>query len=85
MNASQIARTLGRKGGLARAKKLSKEQRKKIASLGGRTKALSAKAQERIESNFRFAETLKLLRPAPKVKSVSHAKRPLPGVYADSK
>ena len=85
MNTRQIAKALGRKGGLARAKKLSAEQRKKIASLGGKVKAISAKANERIESNFRLAETLKLLRPAPKIKSVSHAKEPLPGVYADSK
>lgn len=85
MNISQIAKALGRKGGLARAKKLSAEQRKKIASLGGQVKSLSAKANDRIESNFRFARTMKLLRKVPKIKSVSRVNHPLPGIYASSK
>ncbi len=85
MNITQIAKALGRKGGLARARKLSAEQRKKIASKGGMVKALSAKANDRIESNFRFVETLKVLRPSPKVKSVSKIKGPLPNIYANSK
>lgn len=85
MNARQIAKALGRKGGLARAKKLSAEQRRKIASKGGMVKALSAKANDRIESNFRFAESLKILRPPPKVKSVSQIKGPLPTLYDNSK
>ncbi len=85
MNTREMAKKLGRKGGLARAKNLSAERRRSIASRGGQIKSLSYKANDRIESNFRFSESLKLLRPCPKVKSVSRVNYALPGVYADSK
>lgn len=85
MNTRQIAKALGRKGGLARAKKLSAEQRRKIAALGGEVKALSNKANDRIESNFRFARTMKLLRKTPAVISVSRINNPLPEIYVSSK
>lgn len=85
MNPRQLAQALGSRGGHARAKRLSAEQRKKIASLGGQVKALSEKANDRIESNFCFARTMKLLRKVPKIKSVSRIHHPLPGIYADSK
>lgn len=82
MNISQIAKTLGRKGGLARAKKLSAEQRKKIAARGGYVKSISAKAERRILDNLLWLDTLRELRKAPPVKSVSRISYKLPGIYA---
>ncbi len=62
MNLRQSARALGRRGGLARARSLSRQQRKKIASLGGRANALSRHAVRRIEDNFRYLEAMGALR-----------------------
>lgn len=82
MNAKQIAKALGRRGGLARSKKLSAEQRKAIASRGGHGKALNAKAAQRIVDNFIYLDVLRELRKVPQVKSVSRTSEPLPGIYA---
>ena len=62
MNFRQAARSLGRRGGQARARNLSSEERKKIASHGGRTKALSQQAGRRIETNFQYLEAIETLR-----------------------
>ena len=62
MSLRSSARLLGRRGGLKRARSLSQKQRKKIASLGGRAKALSFHAVRRVEDNFRFLEVLDALR-----------------------
>ncbi len=83
MNTRQLAKALGRRGGLARAKSLSAEQRKKIASLGGQVKALSAKAAQRIEKNFKYLKAVQGLRKLPRSKSVSRVSQPLPGIYAN--
>ncbi len=85
MNIRQIAKKMGRKGGLARAKSLSAEQRKQIASLGGRVRAISNKAVQRIEDNFIYLETLRELRKVPSVKSVSQVRHRLPGIYAKNR
>jgi len=62
MNIHQLAKTLGRRGGKARAKNLSQEQRKKIASMGGWAKALSRHAVRRVEDNFRYLEAIEALK-----------------------
>lgn len=85
MNARQIAKALGRRGGLARARRLSAERRQEIAALGGMVKALSAKAAQRIEKNFKYLEVVKQFQQAPKPKSVSRVSHPLPGIYAQDK
>jgi hypothetical protein len=64
MNLSQIAKQLGRRGGLARAKSLSLSRRKAIASLGGQARALSRHAVRRVEENFRYLEAIEALRKA---------------------
>lgn len=64
MNVRQLAQILGRQGGKTRARLLSHEQRKKIASLGGRVKALSRHAARRIEENFRYLEAIEALKKA---------------------
>ncbi len=64
MNRTAIARALGRLGGRARAKKLSSEQKKKIASMGGRVKAMARHAEQRVEDNFRYLQAVEALRKA---------------------
>jgi general stress protein YciG len=78
MNIKDIAKELGRRGGKARAKKLSPARRKEIASKGGRSKSFSRKAIQRIEDNFRYLEIIHGLRKPPKVKRVSRVNHPLP-------
>jgi hypothetical protein len=60
----QVARALGCLGGLARARALSAERRRQIASQGGRSKALSRHAARRIEENFKHLERVEALRKA---------------------
>ncbi|MBI4411209.1 MAG: hypothetical protein HY541_01845 [Deltaproteobacteria bacterium] len=82
MKMSELAKKLGRRGGLARGRRLSPRRRKEIASLGGRAKALSRHAFRRIRRNFYGWEAVKTLRKPPWVRSLSTAKGPLPGIYA---
>ena len=60
----QVARELGRRGGLARARNLTRNRRKEIASHGGRAKALSRVAASRIRDNFTYLEAVERLRPS---------------------
>ena len=85
MNVSSLARALGRRGGLARAKNLSDGQKKEIAAKGGRIKALSAKAAQRLEANFKYLKAIQELQKSPKPKSISRVDHPLPGIYAGRK
>ncbi len=64
MRIHQIAKALGRLGGLARARKLSPERRREIASQGGRSKALSRHAARRIRENFEYLKRVNALRKA---------------------
>ena len=66
MNLRQMARILGRQGGLARARNLSKAERLLIASLGGRTRSLSRHAARRIRDNFLYLMAIEQLRAAAK-------------------
>ena len=49
---------MGRRGGRARAKRLSAARRRQIASLGGRARALSLLAERRILENLRYAAAI---------------------------
>lgn len=62
MRMKSIARALGRRGGLARARKLSAERRRQIASQGGLSKALSHHASRRILENFESLKRVDALR-----------------------
>jgi hypothetical protein len=64
MELRSIARALGRRGGLARARKLSASRRREIASQGGRSKALSREASRRIRENFEYLKRMDALRKA---------------------
>lgn len=74
--------TLGRLGGIARAKRLSADHRKKIAAHGGRSRAQSLLAARRIRENFDYLNAVITLRGKPiTIKSVATYKGPLPGHY----
>jgi hypothetical protein len=82
MNARQIAGILGRRGGRSRARRLSEAEKRRIATLGGRARALSLEAARRIDANLRYAATVELLRGS--VHPIVRMKRfggPLPGIY----
>lgn len=82
MNASRIARALGRRGGRARAKRLSAAEKKRIASLGGKARLQSLQAAHRIADNLRYADAAReLRRQSSTVKRLSGFAGPLPGIY----
>jgi hypothetical protein len=82
MNAHEMARLLGRRGGRARAKRLSAEERRRIASLGGEARRRSFEAARRVITNLRYAAMMTELGGGPpdviRMKSFAG---PLPGVY----
>ncbi|HUF46421.1 MAG TPA: hypothetical protein VMM93_01335 [Vicinamibacterales bacterium] len=83
MNAHEMARTLGSRGGRARARRLPAEERKRIASLGGRARRQSLEAARRIDSNFAYAAVVGELQGGRRpVTPIKHFKGPLPGIYA---
>ena len=76
-NATNIARTLGRRGGQARALRLSSRDRKRIAAMGGKARSLSLQAERRILDNLAYAASVQQLqgRPTPvkRLKRCAHA------------
>ena len=82
MTVSELAAALGRRGGLARASRLSPERRRAIAAQGAAARKQSLEAARRIEINFRYRELVLALAPAaPRVGRVSTCRGPLPGIY----
>jgi hypothetical protein len=82
MNASEMAQALGRRGGRARARRLSAAEKKRIASLGGKARRQSLQAARRIADNLRYAAVLGDLRGQPTtVRRVRTFAGPLPGIY----
>ena len=81
MKTTTIAQLLGRRGGQARAARLSSEDRKRIAASGGRSRALSLHAERRILQNLTYAEAVKQLQggTAP-VKRLKRCRHPLPRI-----
>ena len=80
-----IAQLLGRRGGRARAKRLSLEAKKEIASLGGKARAESLQATQRIQRNFNYLKVVQTLRRRGKqikINRLKNFKGPLPGIYA---
>lgn len=65
-----------------RAKRLSAEHRKQIASLGGTSRARSLQTARRIDDNFRYAAALLTLRgTSGKVTRLNAFEGRLPGIY----
>ena len=58
----RIAQALGRRGGLARARRLSVAERSAIAALGGRARSLSHHAARRINENASYLMVMETLR-----------------------
>jgi hypothetical protein len=84
MDASKAAAALGRRGGLARARRLSADERSRIASLGGLARRRSLEAARRIEHNLEYAASVKALGGhARRVDRVHRVTGRLPGVYPD--
>ena len=81
MDPSALARALGRRGGLSRAKRLAPTDRARIASLGGHARRESLQAARRIAANFEYLAVVHELRPAPLVKRLRGCRARLPGLY----
>ncbi len=64
MTASEMAKKLGRRGGLKRAQRLSKERKQEIARSGAKARIESLRLAKRIESNFRHLAAIQELRNA---------------------
>jgi len=76
-----MARALGRRGGRARAARLSPAERTRIARLGAEARRASYDAARRIASNFGYAATIAELRGRPPVARMRNFTGPLPGIY----
>lgn len=77
-----MARALGRRGGRARAERLSAEARRRIASLGGRSRSRSLQAARRVAENLAYAAAILELRGGPaEVTRMKTFPGPLPGIY----
>jgi len=81
MDYQNIAKILGQRGGLKRAKNLSSIEKTRIARMGAKARAASLKATTRIEINFKYIESIRQLNPPPEVKSVKSTNRKLPSVH----
>ena len=82
MTVSEVAAALGRRGGRARAARLSPERRREIAAQGAAARKQSLEAERRLTINFRYAAAVAELRgAAPAVRSVATCRSPLPGIY----
>lgn len=84
MNTSKAAAALGRRGGIARARRLSADERRRIASLGGLARRRSLEAAQRIEQTLEYAAAVVTLRghvrPVARVHRVTDR---LPGLYPE--
>jgi hypothetical protein len=81
MSPHSLASMLGRRGGLARGRRLSATEKKRIASLGGRARARSLLAARRIADNFRYVATMGALQSPARVQQERACTRKLPGLY----
>jgi hypothetical protein len=82
MNSSEMARALGKKGGKARAVRLSAAERARIAALGGHARLISLHAARRVAENFRYVAVLDALQPRTKAVRLRNFAGRLPGIYA---
>jgi hypothetical protein len=83
MDTRKMAQALGRRGGRARARSLTPEQRRQIAALGGAARRRSLDAARRLAANFAYAAMVRQLRPPPAVKRMKSFSGRLPGLYPE--
>jgi hypothetical protein len=81
MDTRSMAQALGRRGGRARARNLSPDERRRIAALGGAARRRSLEAARRLTANFRYAAVVRELRPPPAVERMKSFSSRLPGLY----
>jgi len=81
MNYQDVAKVLGRRGGLKRAQNLSSNEKTRIARMGAKARVASLKASARVETNFKYLEAIWQLKPPPKVKSVKSTNSKLPSIH----
>lgn len=81
MSIRDFAKTLGRRGGLKRAQRLSPTKRKEIASTGGLARSESFKLAKRIEENFLYLEAIQEMAPPPKVQFLKTPRNKLPDIH----
>jgi hypothetical protein len=81
MDISSMARALGRRGGRARARRLSPREKIRIARLGARARLQSLRASRRIADNARYAAAMRDLGPVPAIRRLKTFAGPLPGIY----
>ena len=82
MKTSDMAKALGSRGGRARAKRLSAEERRRIASLGGHARRRSLEAARNIIDNLRWAAIVREFQGGqPPIRRMKQFKGPLPGIY----
>lgn len=82
MDVGAMARAMGRRGGRARASRLSRERRRQIASLGGEARQRSLVATRRLVENLLYAEAVEELRgQAREVLRMKTFNGRLPGLY----
>lgn len=80
---SELAAALGRRGGRARAARLSPDQRRQIAASGARARRRSLEAARRIAVNFSYAAAVEALRGTPPVvRRMATCHTRLPGIYS---
>ena len=83
MNTRDMARALGRRGGRARARNLTADERRRIAALGGAARRRSLEAERRLAANFAYAAMVRELRPPPAVERMKSFSGRLPGLDPD--
>jgi hypothetical protein len=81
MQISDMARALGRRGGLSRARRLSSRRRADIARAGACARGESLRLARAIRTNFDYVEAIRELHPLPPVHSESMCSGKLPGIY----
>lgn len=81
MTYRDAAKLMGSRGGRARARRLSPERRRSIASLGGAARRESLTAARRIADNFAYVEAVVALYGGPSpVERTSEFDGPLPAL-----
>lgn len=78
-----MAQALGRRGGRARARTLTADQRRHVAALGGAARRRSLLLAQRHADNFAYAAIVLALQPPPRIERMRTFDGPLPGVYPD--
>ena len=82
MTTHEMAKRLGSRGGRARARRLSVDERRRIASLGGHARRQSFEVARRVAANLQYAIAVRELRGArPVVVRMKTFNGPLPDIH----